>query len=102
MDSTARATEKDTPGSACPTRATERSSFTLWRSRDANGTGAVFREHPPERYLSVKREAAASTKDWDTYTTHKAGVVAAILKSAEGPTSADRRPGGGSFTGQLS
>lgn len=41
--------------------------------------------HPAERYLSVKRGAAASTKDWDTYTTHKVGVVAAILKSTEGP-----------------
>lgn len=34
-----------------------------------------------ERYLSVKREAAAHTKDWGTYTAHKADVVEAILKS---------------------
>ena len=38
-----------------------------------------------ERYLSVKREAAARTKDWGAYTAHKADVVAAILKSAGGP-----------------
>jgi len=37
-----------------------------------------------ERYLSVKREAAARTKDWGAYTAHKADVVAAILKSAGG------------------
>jgi GrpB-like predicted nucleotidyltransferase (UPF0157 family) len=37
-----------------------------------------------ERYLSVKREAAARTKDWGAYTTHKGDVVAAILKSAGG------------------
>lgn len=33
-----------------------------------------------ERYLGVKREAAASTSDWGAYTAHKAAVVAAILE----------------------
>ena len=38
-----------------------------------------------ERYLSVKREAAARTGDWGAYTAHKADVVAAILESAGYP-----------------
>lgn len=37
-------------------------------------------------------EAAASTKDWGAFAAHKAEVVAAILKNAGVPTSADRRP----------
>jgi dephospho-CoA kinase len=40
-----------------------------------------------ERYLRVKREAAAGTNDWGAYTAHKADVVAAILESAGGPDS---------------
>lgn len=38
-----------------------------------------------ERYLSLKREAAASIKDWRAHTKHQADVVAANLKSAGGP-----------------
>lgn len=38
-----------------------------------------------ERYLSVKREAAANTKDWGAYTAHKADVVADILNGAGEP-----------------
>ncbi|WP_427174516.1 GrpB family protein [Arthrobacter sp. 92] len=50
------------------------------------------------RYLSVKREAAASTKDLGAYTSQKAGVVAAILKAPENPASPGRRPVGDPLT----
>ncbi|WP_312178812.1 GrpB family protein [Arthrobacter sp.] len=38
-----------------------------------------------ELYLSVKLDAAASTGDWGEYTSYKADLVAAILKSAGVP-----------------